>query len=200
MLPFSHGGTTQCHYQSDGRQVRHGQPSSRALTRRLSYPQQNKSLSDSADEILRLQGVSWFKRRAIAIFTLTLYIKHTTDEAGVEHIDIDQTLSGGIPGTTERRILDWADRDRYDGVYGFVTGKSRRIPVEEITDEWLKKDWTQDTIDDDIVLTDSWNTPDKNSYTWRAVQVIASSSSPVLFSPAKPDVGLFNGQWGKAIC
>ncbi|KAI9461784.1 hypothetical protein HD554DRAFT_2027812 [Boletus coccyginus] len=130
----------------------------------------NKSLSDSADEMLRLQGVSWFKRRAIAIFTLTLYIKHTTDEAGVEHIDIDQTLSGGIPGASESRTLDWIDRDKYDNVFGFVTGRSRRIPVDEITDEFLKKDWTQDTIDDDIVLADSWNTPGKNNYTWRAVQ------------------------------
>ncbi|KAH0838194.1 hypothetical protein J3R83DRAFT_6446 [Lanmaoa asiatica] len=130
----------------------------------------NKALSDSTEEILHLQGLSWFTRRAIAMFSLTLAIKHTTDEAGIEHIDIDQTLSGGIPGTSENRILDWHERDEDDDVFGAVTGKARRIPVEDITDEFLKKDWTQDTIDHDIVLTDSWSTPSRNRYTWRAVQ------------------------------
>lgn len=167
--------------------------------RRSSHLQQNKSLSDNAEEILRLQGVPWFKRRAISMFTLTLYIKHTTDEAGVEHIDVDQTLSGGISATSENRTLDWTERDEVDDVFGPVTGKARRIPVAEVTDEFLKKDWTQDTIDDDLVLTDSISTPGKNSYTWRAVQVIASSSFPVMFSPAKPDVGLRDGEWRKAI-
>ncbi|KAG6381055.1 hypothetical protein JVT61DRAFT_5451 [Boletus reticuloceps] len=130
----------------------------------------NKALSSDADDILRLQGVSWFKRRAISMFTLTLRVKHHTGDDGVEHIDIDQTLSGGITGTSENRALDWHERDEYDDVFGHVTEKSRRIPVEEITDEFLKKDWTQDTIDDDVIFIDSWSAPGKNSYTWRAVQ------------------------------
>ncbi|KAF8140387.1 hypothetical protein EV363DRAFT_345131 [Boletus edulis] len=131
----------------------------------------NKALSSDADDILRLQGVSWFKRRAISMFTLNLRVKHYTDDDGVEHIDIDQTLSGAsITGTSENRALDCHERDEYDDVFGLVTEKSRRIPVEEITDEFLKKDWTQDTIDDDIIFIDSWSAPGKNSYTWRAVQ------------------------------
>lgn len=129
------------------------------------------------------------------MFSLTLAIKHTTDEAGVEHINIDQTLSGGISGDSENRTLDWQERDEYDDIFGAVTGKSRRIPVEEITDEFLKKDWTQDTINDDIVLTDSWSTPGKNSYTWRAVQVIASFLLFNLFLPAQPN----NQTWGFAM-
>jgi hypothetical protein len=133
------------------------------------------------------------------MFTLTLDIKHTTDEAGVEHIDIDQTLSGGISDSSENRTLSWTEHDEYDDVFGHVTGRSRRIPVEEITDEFLKKDWTQDTVDDDIVLTDSWSTPGKNSYTWKAVQVTASSSFAVLVSHAKPDLGLCDGKWRKTI-
>ncbi|KAN0100502.1 hypothetical protein V8E55_000486 [Tylopilus felleus] len=130
----------------------------------------NKSLSDNADEILRLQGVSWFKRRAISMFTLTLSVKHYTDEAGIEHIDIDQTLSGAISGTSENRPLDWQERDEQDDVFGLVTEKTRRMPLEEVTDEFLKKDWTQDTIDNQIVFVDSWSTPDKNRHVWRAVQ------------------------------
>lgn len=118
------------------------------------------------------------------MFVLTLHIKHTTDEAGVEHIDIDQKLSGGISGNSENRALDWKETEDYDDVFGYVTEKSRRMPVKDITDEFLKKDWTQDTIDDDIIFVDSWSTPDKNSYTWRATQVIVIIARLVLTRPS----------------
>ncbi|KAG6818054.1 hypothetical protein H0H87_009209 [Tephrocybe sp. NHM501043] len=50
----------------------------------------NKSISDNfTDEILRLQGVSWWKRKAISVGTVTLKIKHYKED-GDEHIDIDQ--------------------------------------------------------------------------------------------------------------
>lgn len=64
--------------------------------------------------------MSWFKRQAIALATITLDVKHTKDDAGVEHINIDQTLTGGIPGTSENRILDWEERHKEDGIFGFV--------------------------------------------------------------------------------
>ncbi|KAG6841944.1 hypothetical protein C0991_005124 [Blastosporella zonata] len=55
----------------------------------------NKTLSsDSTDEILRLQGVSWFKRKAISFGTLTLKLKHYKED-GIEHIDIDQWVRNG---------------------------------------------------------------------------------------------------------
>lgn len=135
------------------------------------------------------------------MFTLTLSVKHYTDEAGIEHIDIDQTLSGAISGTSENRPLDWQERDEQDDVFGLVTEKTRRMPLEEVTDEFLKKDWTQDTIDNQIVFVDSWSTPDKNRHVWRAVQVIASSSFVAWFSPThKSDVGILHGEWGETTC
>jgi len=130
----------------------------------------NKSLSDSTSDILQLQGVPWLVRRAVAMFSLTLIIKHTTDEAGVEHIDINQILSGGVPVEGENRTLDWQEHAGHDIIFGHVTEKAGRIPLTEVTDEFLKNDWTQDTIDGDVVFTDSWSTPDKNKYTWRALQ------------------------------
>lgn len=54
-----------------------------------------------------LQGIGWFKRRAISLATITLDIKQYRDDEGVEHIDIEQTATGGIKGTTENRTLDW---------------------------------------------------------------------------------------------
>ena len=58
----------------------------------------NKTLSDDSDAILALQGVGWFMRKTLRLATITLSIKHYKDESGVEKIDIDQTISGGIKG------------------------------------------------------------------------------------------------------
>ena len=80
---------------------------------------QNKTLSDDTDEILRLQGISWFMRKLIASTTLTLYVKHYKDDKG-EHIDIEQIGTGGFKGNYEQRILDWSDRATSDRVFGDV--------------------------------------------------------------------------------
>ena len=63
-----------------------------------------------------------------------------------------------------------------------MTEKSHRIPLEDVTDEFLKQDRSQDTVDDGIILCDYWSTPDKNSYTWKGKQVITLSSLVVLLS------------------
>lgn len=106
--------------------------------------QMNKTLSDDSDPILVLQGVGWFTRKAIALATITLAIKHYKDDDGVEHIDIDQTLTGGIKGTTEERALDWTDRPHSDHIFGNVVGKSRRVKLEELKDEkWLTEGWEE---------------------------------------------------------
>jgi len=75
-------------------------------------------LSDSSDRILELQGVSWFKRKAIELATITLNVNHYDD--GIEHINIDQTLTGGIPGNAEYRTLDWVERRKQDDLFGFI--------------------------------------------------------------------------------
>ncbi|OAX44394.1 hypothetical protein K503DRAFT_765014 [Rhizopogon vinicolor AM-OR11-026] len=128
----------------------------------------SKTLSDDTDDILKLQGVSWFKRRAISMFTLTLVVKHYTDEAGVEHIDIDQTLSGGIPGMSEDRTLDWQERSESDDIFGAVIGLSKRTKLEEVEDEFLKSGWSEDTVEDGTVLAVAWSDPENNKLTWKA--------------------------------
>ncbi|KAG1757738.1 hypothetical protein EDB19DRAFT_1623409 [Suillus lakei] len=130
----------------------------------------NKTLSDDSDDILKLQGVSWFKRRAISMFTLTLVVNHYADEAGVEHIDIQQTLSGGISGTNEARILDWEERSQSDDVFGAVIGQSKRVKAEEVEDEFLKSGWTEDAVEDGLVLTVARSDTPKSGMEWRAEQ------------------------------
>jgi len=106
---------------------------------------QNKTLSDDTDAILTLQGIGWLTRKAIAYATVTLHCKQYTSEDGHTHIDIDQTATGGIKGTTELRELDWTERSHVDHIFGSLKGKSRWITIDspEIPDDFLKEGWIE---------------------------------------------------------
>lgn len=104
----------------------------------------NAKLSDpnAIGDILRVQSVSWVLRKAIALATVTLTIRHSFDEAGVEQIEVVNTLTGGIPGNTELSVLDWANRPHEDYVFGKVLGKSKRVDSPKtIEDPFLREDW-----------------------------------------------------------
>jgi len=87
---------------------------------------------------MKKQGIGWMKRKTIAIATVTLHIKEYTDEKNVVHIDIDQTLTGGMKGTSEHRHLDGTEREVEDHVFGKMKGWSRWIQLDEVADEYLK--------------------------------------------------------------
>ncbi len=150
---------------------------------------QNKTLSDDTDEVLRLQGVSWFTRRAIALSTITLYVRHYKDDDGVERIDIDQTLTG-IPGTSENRILDWTSREHEDYLFGPVLGKSRRANVGEIENEFLREGWLPDTVQDGVINPHAKSDTPKSNTSWIAEQVCQP------FQHARLQSGLPVQTWG----
>ncbi|KAJ7824483.1 hypothetical protein B0H13DRAFT_1517949, partial [Mycena leptocephala] len=79
--------------------------------------------------------------------TVTLSIKPYKNEEGIEKIDIDQTITSGIPGTREERTLSWTEHNSEESLFGFVAGKSRRCKVSELHDEFLKKNWTVETLE-----------------------------------------------------
>ncbi|KAJ7861606.1 hypothetical protein B0H13DRAFT_2072711 [Mycena leptocephala] len=130
----------------------------------------NKAMSGDTDTILKLQGISWVKRTAISMATVTLAIKHYKSDEGVEKIDIDQTITGGIPGTREERTLSWTERSTEDGLFGFVTGKSRRCQVSELDEEFLKNNWTADTLEHGVVQSYVVSDTPKSGTTWIANQ------------------------------
>ncbi|KAG0704333.1 hypothetical protein DFH29DRAFT_911870 [Suillus ampliporus] len=111
----------------------------------------NKALSDGVDETLKLQGVSYLKRTAIANFSLTLDFSQYVDDGGVEHVDIKQTLSGGFKAPTENIIMDGDEHPKDDDLFGPLIGKTRRIKVDELDTDFLKEDWTEDTLEDGII-------------------------------------------------
>ncbi|TFY77633.1 hypothetical protein EWM64_g6378 [Hericium alpestre] len=130
----------------------------------------NKSKSDDTDEILRLQGVGWFTRKAIGFATITLTIKHYKGDDGLEHIDVDTTLTGGIKGTTENRILDWQRREHEDHVFGAVVGQSRRVKLDELDNEFLKSGWTADVAEHGTINSYVESDTPKSGYIWVANQ------------------------------
>ncbi|KAJ3750585.1 hypothetical protein DFH05DRAFT_1467834 [Lentinula detonsa] len=129
----------------------------------------NKSLSDSTEEILRLQGIGWFKRKIIANGTLYLSIKHYKDDNGIERIDIDQTLSPGGMGSREERILDWSERSKDDSLFGAVIGRSRRLRVEDIDDDYLKTGW--DSTEHGFIQSYVSSDTPKSGTSWIANQI-----------------------------
>lgn len=70
-------------------------------------------------------------RKAIALATITLDVREYVEDS-VTHIDIDQTATGGIKGTTEKRTLDNEEREHHDHIFGTVKGRSRFLNLDEL--------------------------------------------------------------------
>ncbi|KAI0137081.1 hypothetical protein BJ170DRAFT_43196 [Xylariales sp. AK1849] len=84
----------------------------------------SKTLSDSPEPGLALQGISWVTRKAIGLATITLHTKQYTDAEGLVHIDIDQTATGGIKGTSENRVIGAPLVHHSDWLFGKVEARS----------------------------------------------------------------------------
>ncbi|KAJ2892200.1 hypothetical protein MKZ38_010136 [Zalerion maritima] len=113
---------------------------------------QNKSLSDSPEPCLSLQGISWMLRKAVSMASISLSVKQYTAPASapadpsfpqnqkVTHVDIEQ-VAAGLSGTTELRCLDNEFRPHEDWLFGKVKGRSSWIAtrdiVKETGDGWL---------------------------------------------------------------
>lgn len=84
--------------------------------------------------------MSWLTRKAIGLATLTLHVKQYTDETNTPHIDISQTITGGIPGTTELRALSWEPKEHTDHIFGTVNGRSRYVGAATGADGKVRPD------------------------------------------------------------
>jgi hypothetical protein len=109
-------------------------------------------LSDSPEPALALQGVSWLTRKAVALAGVTLQVREyegpptppNDAQQPVTHIEIEQSVTGGLTGTSEKRCLDFRLRDHTDWLFGHVRGRSRWITAADISDDFLKNGWLED--------------------------------------------------------
>jgi hypothetical protein len=76
----------------------------------------NRGLSDSTDAMLSLQGIPKAMRKILNIATITLHISHYTGEDNKTHIDVHNTVSGGINATSEYRTLDWTEPSQKNAI------------------------------------------------------------------------------------
>jgi len=120
---------------------------------------------------LRLQGISWLTRKAIALATVTLGVRHYKDDNNVEHIDAKPKITGGIPGKPENRTLDWTLREDNDGLFGPMLGKFRRVQLDEIDNEFLRNGWLPDTMEHGAINLYAESDTPKSNKTWIVHQV-----------------------------
>lgn len=86
--------------------------------------------------------MGWLTRKAIGLATVTLHVKEYVDDAGLTHVDIQQTATGGVKGTAENRTLDDTFREHSDWLFGNVKGRTGWVSSKGgIDDEYLQKGW-----------------------------------------------------------
>ena len=106
--------------------------------------QQNKTLSDPTDATLALQGVGWMLRKTIGMAAVTLHAKQytgpprapSTSTEDATHIDVEQTLTGGVQGNADRRCLDREAWEHSDWLFGTVRGQSRFVSLSDLN-SWV---------------------------------------------------------------
>ncbi|KAF1839967.1 uncharacterized protein K460DRAFT_297364 [Cucurbitaria berberidis CBS 394.84] len=127
----------------------------------------NKVISDAFDPVLALQGIGWLTRKALGAATVYQHLSQspTTGEDGqpTTQIDIDQAVTGGLKGSTEKRTLDWHYRGHSDWLFGTLKGRSRYNTLAKILEEskgngvveedakYLVEGWLKETEDGEVV-------------------------------------------------
>ena len=121
----------------------------------------NKTLSDSSDAVLKMQGVGWLVRQAVKYSTITVTMKDYVDEEGVRHVDVEQVSTGGIRNEEERPV-DWTWREKVDSIWGKLRGRTRFVKLSEVEDAYLKSGWDKGCQDGEVLegmiesLADTW--------------------------------------------
>ncbi|KAL4936246.1 hypothetical protein BDV06DRAFT_233584 [Aspergillus oleicola] len=88
-----------------------------------------KSLSTGTDAMLKLQGIGWTLRKGISLATIRLEITvHPgTTSPSPSTIDVLATLTGGIAGNKETKILNWEPTDQNDYLMGLCEARSELV-------------------------------------------------------------------------
>jgi hypothetical protein len=60
------------------------------------------------------------------------------------HVDIEQTTTGGLAGTTELRTLDHQAREHTDHIFGKLEGRTQFISTDAVSDPYQKEGWLDD--------------------------------------------------------
>lgn len=131
----------------------------------------NKGQSDSFDDVLRVQGMGWAKRKVVSSATPTLYIKHFKDSDGNEHVQTTQEGPMGLKGGSEERMLDGSRIQQESPAFGPVLHSIQRARVDELDSDWQKEGWSLDTIEHGVILARLEGDTSKGGKSWVTSQV-----------------------------
>ena len=121
----------------------------------------NNALSDSSQQVLKMQKVGFLVRQAVAYSTVTVTMQQYTDSDGKPHLDQDQLSTGGMKNF-EDRVMDWVWTEKSNWIWGKVRGRGHYTKLAEIDDPYLREGWTEECVNGDVVegvaesVTDSW--------------------------------------------
>ncbi|KAE9365419.1 hypothetical protein N431DRAFT_430924 [Stipitochalara longipes BDJ] len=78
--------------------------------------------------------------------TITLTITQTVDSTtGNTQLDIESKPNGGLPGTMEKRVLDWAPVTLNHALLGNIRGRSRWCKLSDLDAPFLRDGWEEGT-------------------------------------------------------
>ncbi|KAJ7642236.1 hypothetical protein FB45DRAFT_902078 [Roridomyces roridus] len=111
----------------------------------------NKKLCGDINKVLVVQGIGFITRKAISVGRITTIIKHYKDAAGVEQLEIDSAIVGGITVSKEHRIVDGQARPSEDLLFGPIVTTARRAQPADLTIPFLKDGWTAETLQNGVI-------------------------------------------------
>ena len=82
--------------------------------------------------------------------------------------------------------MDWTFRENSDYLFGPVLGRSRRVRLDEIDDEFLRKGWLPDTVEHGAINAYAKSDTPKSNRTWFADQVCQPFGYLLAFLAYKP--------------
>lgn len=133
----------------------------------------NLTLSGKSDDILSAQGVGWIKRKAIAMSTLYIDLKHNGLKGPEEKIYIEQKV-GSIGGSVEDyKDFTGTPIPNAHEVYGDMFTSAKRESLSSIAAEnkFLASGWIDSEFGEAGPIVIRSRNADTNKYVWEAVQV-----------------------------
>lgn len=79
---------------------------------------------------------------ATITLTITQTVNSTTDNT---QLDIESKPNGGLPGTLEKRVLDWVPVALTHALLGRIRGRSRWCRLAELDSVFLREGWEEGT-------------------------------------------------------
>ncbi|KAK0645284.1 hypothetical protein DIS24_g8070 [Lasiodiplodia hormozganensis] len=101
----------------------------------------DRKLSSGLDEVMALQGVGWLKIKALSVINVTETYKQYIDDAGVTHIDVVPTVTGGFKGEESSCIVDGVKRARTLQEFGEITESCQWSDLTDVDEEFLRDGW-----------------------------------------------------------